>query len=249
MPQIHGRFIEPFVGSGVVSLNVPFDEIIIADVNTGLIAAWQGLQMQKERFIAHCKSYFTPEENTAERYYKNREEFNSLPYRPEYAGPLFIYLNRHCFNGICRFNSRGEFNVPFGKYKKPYFPEMELRHAAGAASRMKIFNQGFVDTMKMAKDGDVIYCDPPYLPISNTSNFTSYSPNGFSLEMQVELVHCARWAQDQGATVIISNNAVPNSKVLYADATETHYVDVRKSVSCKADGRKKQGEIIAVYRP
>jgi len=246
MPEKNsGRYIEPFVGSGVVALNVDFPEIIIGDISPSLITLWNQIK-DDAQIVSRCRTYFTSSYNTESWYYALRDEFNVG--RPN-NGHLFLYLNRHCFNGLCRFNAKGKFNVPYGKYKKVYFPEKELKHAAEVAKRMKIFWTTFFDLMIMADRGDVVYCDPPYLPISETSNFTGYSKEGFSLTEQRTLALEARQASERGATVIISNNAVPIHKELYADATELHYVDVRKAISCKSDGRKKLQEVLAVYRP
>lgn len=240
----NARYIEPFVGSGVIALNVPHDRIIIGDVNEGLMACWNELQRNGESFIEDCRELFNGNYNTEEMYYGIRKSFNA--HRP--SGEYFLYLNRHCFNGLCRFNSKGEFNVPYGKYKNPYFPEAELRHAYEVTKRMVIYKLGFLDTMAEAESGDVVYCDPPYLPISETSNFTAYSTGGFSMVEQENLAKMARTIAKRGATVIVSNNDVPKARELYKGA-ELHFVDVRKAISCKADGRKKLQEIIAVFRP
>jgi DNA adenine methylase len=238
-----GRYIEPFVGSGVVALNMPHREIIIGDVNEGLMMCWRGLQEYGEQFIEVCRGYFTSAMNTEEAFYTYRDSFNALP-----SGQLFLYLNRHCFNGLCRFNSKGKFNVPFGRYSNPYFPEAELRHAFEVSKRMNVWTAGFMNVMNMARAGDVVYCDPPYLPISETSNFTAYSKGGFSMVEQENLARAARQISKRGATVIVSNNDVPLARELYKGA-EFHFVSVAKKISCKADGRKKLQEIIAVFRP
>lgn len=242
------RFIEPFVGSGVVSLNMPHREIIIADTNGGLINLWECLAVKD--FIRECSHYFHPDFNNEKSYYEIRDSFNSFDTVPLMVkAAYFLYLNRHCFNGLCRLNSKGEFNVPYGRYKKVYFPEKELLHAIEVSSRMQIHRQSFTDTFKDVREGDMVYCDPPYIPTSLTSSFTTYSNNKFGTKEHEELVECARVAQRKGATVIISNNdSVYASRDLYYDA-EQHFIDVQKNISCKGNGRKKQREIIAIYRP
>jgi DNA adenine methylase len=231
-----------------VALNVPHNRIIIADVNPGLMALWRTLQSDGHNFIQNCQSFFTDEHNTADSFYTFRKTFNQTD--DQYLkGMIFLYLNRHCFNGLCRFNSKGEFNVPFGKYKKPGFPMVELLHALEVAQRMTIREIDFLNTMNMATEGDVVYCDPPYLPLSDTSNFVGYSKGGFSYDDQMRLKDCAERLRDRGVTVIISNNDTPVARQLYKKADEIHEVQVAKKISCKSDGRKKLGEIIAVYRP
>ncbi len=95
----------------------------------------------------------------------------------------FLYLNRHCFNGLCRYNRRGEFNVPFGKYKKPYFPADEIRAFAEKAKRATFITAHYSETLDLVRDGnDVVYCDPPYL--TESDNFTAYHERGTGLNMR-----------------------------------------------------------------
>jgi len=239
-----GAFIEPFVGSGVVALNAPFERIVINDTNEGLMLLWTELKWGQEDFIEECRELFTGEFNNQVSFQTIRASFNKQP-----CGKYFLYLNRHCFNGLCRFNLKGEFNVPFGKYDKPYFPEKELREALLVLKKTRMYQLDFGDMMNMAEEGDVVYCDPPYLPLSDTSNFTAYSKGGFSMDDQVRLVDRALRLRDRGATVIISNNDTPLARNLYKKADHIHFLQVAKRISCKADGRKKSGELMAVYRP
>lgn len=245
-PDNKKRYLEPFVGSGIVALNVDFPEIIIADVNKPLIDLWKTLKEEGDLFIEESRGFFDGTRNNAKAFYQLREHFNDSP-----IPVLFLYLNRHCFNGLCRFNSKGKFNVPFGRYKNPYFPEKELFHAGEILKKTEIYCSSFIDTMSIARPGDVIYCDPPYMPVGGTSNFTAYSTGGFSMREQEQLAIHARVAKDCGATVIISNNDVPAARKLYKEtrADEIHFVQVQKKISCTAANRKKLQEIIAVYRP
>jgi DNA adenine methylase len=249
MPEKHsGRFLEPFVGSGVVALNAPFDELVINDINPSVMACWNQLKSNGKYFIEMCGSHFSAGHNTEAMYYEKRELFNEtdvVSFQLTNA-ILFVYLNRHCFNGLCRFNSKGKFNVPYGK---PYFPRAEMEAAHAIMSRTSVHCLDFLNVLQMAKKGDVVYCDPPYIPLSETSCFTAYSKGGFGIDDQTALMTAAEAARNRGATVIISNNDTPLARKLYDGATEIHEVQVRKAISCKADGRKKSGEIIAVYRP
>jgi DNA adenine methylase len=243
-----GRFIEPFVGSGVVALNVPQEHIIIADVNPGLMALWSELKKDGPDFIDFAEKYFAPGFNNQDMFYEMRDKFNTT-WHVDVKAAAFLYLNRHCFNGLCRFNAKGKFNVPYGKYAKPYFPRAEMEAAHKRLANSTVLQNDFREVMAMAKAGDVVYCDPPYIPLSDTSNFTAYSAGGFGHDEQVALMRCAKDASKRGATVIVSNNDVPVARELYSQATEIQSVQVRKAISCKSDGRKKSGEIIAVYRP
>lgn len=119
----HNRLVEPFVGSGAIFLNTDYDEYLLCDLNKDLINLYNILIDNGHKFIDVCSSFFTGEYNNEEDYYKFREHFNNTE-NVEYKSILFLYLNRHCFNGLCRYNKSGKFNVPFGRYKKPYFQEM-----------------------------------------------------------------------------------------------------------------------------
>lgn len=255
VPRSHsGRFIEPFVGSGVVSLNARpkgFSEMVIGDTNDALIAVWCQLKWNCD-FIDDVSNYFQGDLNREVTYYTLRERFNDglKHWNEPMVARLFLYLNRHGFNGLCRFNAKGEFNVPFGRYDKPYFPKEELEHAQREMRHIRVYHKSFVDTFnEEVAPGDVIYCDPPYIPLSASSNFTAYSKEPFALKEQEQLAECAEAARKKGATVIISNNDVPLARKLYKNADEVRFPEVSKKISCKADGRKKVREILVVYRP
>jgi DNA adenine methylase len=247
------RFIEPFVGSGVVSLNMPHPSIIIGDTNPALIALWSQIKDNPYFVDTWAWRYFTPETNTEENFYHCRKLFNehNLKYGSDectLAG-LFLYLNKHCFNGLCRFNSKGEFNVPYNhRVTPPTFPRKELEHAVEVSKRMTIKNCSFVDMFKLVKKDDLVFCDPPYIP-AQKNGFTKYAKDDFNEDNHIELATLALEASTKGATVIICNNNVPTAQHIYRFADELHYIDVQKKINCKGDGRKKQSEIIAVYRP
>jgi DNA adenine methylase len=245
-----GRFIEPFVGGGSVALNVEADRIIINDANDAVVSCWLQLK-DNPKFLKGAELMFKGFDNSENMFYRHRESFNYfMAHWNEYeVARFFLYLNRHCFNGLCRFNKKGEFNVPYGRYKTVYFPKAELEHAATVAKKMRIYHGDFADVMNDATQGDVVYCDPPYIPLSATSAFVGYSKGGFTLEDQIRLKDRACRLRDRGVTVIISNNDTPLARELYKDADEVKKVLVSKRISCKSDGRKKQGEVIAVYAP
>ena len=119
------RLVEPFVGSGAVFLNAGFACYLLCDLNADLIGLYRTLRRDGERFIAEARALFTPGNNTQEAFLRLRETFNASSDAEE-RSVLFLYLNRHSYNGLVRYNSKGIYNVPFGKYKAPYFPEREL---------------------------------------------------------------------------------------------------------------------------
>ncbi|EGH3668284.1 Dam family site-specific DNA-(adenine-N6)-methyltransferase, partial [Salmonella enterica] len=166
------RLIEPFVGGGSVFLNSDKHErFLLADVNADLINLYQMLAVVPDSVIAEAMKAFR-HLNDAENYTAIREAFNAWQLNAIERAAAFLYLNRHCFNGLMRYNLDGFFNVGWGKYKAPYFPEKELMAFRKKSSACVFMNAGFERTLRLAGDGDVVYCDPPYEPMPGTAGFT-----------------------------------------------------------------------------
>ncbi|MCL6452780.1 MAG: Dam family site-specific DNA-(adenine-N6)-methyltransferase [Alicyclobacillus sp.] len=241
------RLIEPFVGSAAVFLNTSYPHALLADANPDLIQLYQVLRADGRGFIEAAGRLFTPENNTAAAYYELRRAFNAETDVRRKAA-LFLYLNRHGYNGLCRYNRRGAFNVPFGRYKQPYFPEPELWYFYQRAQSAQFRTADFATVMDEAVPGDVIYCDPPYVPLSKTARFTSYSSAEFGVDAQRRLAECARAAAARGIPVLISNHANEVTEELYAGA-EIHVFEVRRSISCDGTNRGTALEMLALFRP
>jgi DNA adenine methylase len=244
--QAQTRLIEPFVGGGSVFLNLDFDEYLLIDKNHDLINLFNTIKHDAQRFIHAAKRYFKPEFNLAAVYYSLRAEFNHTV-DPFHRSVLFLYLNRHGYNGLCRYNKSGFYNVPFGQYLKPYFPEAELNFFATRAQRAEFLQGDFSEAFKRAQTEDVIYCDPPYSPLEQTSNFTAYSGHEFGAQQQQELVACALQAREQGITTLISNHDVKFTRELYKDANKLTVLKVQRSINNQAHGRIKIDELLALY--
>jgi DNA adenine methylase len=242
------RLIEPFAGSGAVALNLGFEQILLADANRDLIDVYRELRRGGEKFIARCAALFTPKSNAPEVYYARRLEFNTTRDRRRKAA-LFVYLNRHGYNGLCRYNSRGGFNVPFGRYVAPYFPREEMRAFRELLKRCDLRCADFRAILAEAGAGDFVYCDPPYAPATATANFTAYARAAFGPAEQAELADCCRAARDRGATVVISNHDTRETRALYRDADERRRLLVSRHISCNGAKRRKVRELLAIYRP
>ncbi|HFH3796596.1 TPA: DNA adenine methylase [Yersinia enterocolitica] len=238
------RLVEPFAGSCSVMLNTDYDEYLIADINGDLINFYQQLQKDCENIIDLARELFKFD-NSEANYYLNRQYFNERELSNEYRAAMFLYLNRHCHGGICRYNQKGEFNVPYGKYKAPYFPETEIRYFAEKAQKATFVCGHFSETLNMTMRGDVVYCDPPYIPTSATANFTHYHSDGFSLITQSLLAEMMVWSSSRGCHAIVSNSDTPIARDLY-NRFDIHSITAPRSASCKSDGRKAVGEIIAI---
>jgi len=239
------RLIEPFVGSGAVFVNTDYEAYLLADANGDLIQLYQYLQNEGDAFIAYSRQFFVPENNIKTQFYHFRAEFNNTA-DTRYKSALFLYLNKHCFNGLCRYNQKGEYNVPFGRYKKPYFPEKEMQHFHQRAQNAEFCHEDFATVMAAAKLGDVIYCDPPYVPLSDTANFTSYSAGGFGMAEQQELARQAMACAKRGIPVIISNHDTAFVREEYAGARFEAF-DVQRYISCNGSNRGKAAEVLAVF--
>lgn len=250
--------IEPFVGSGTVFMNTDYRRYILCDSNLALINFFDMLTRHTEELIKSARMFFL-DGNFSEDYYACRDGFNFISKncligagteRKVQWAAMFLYLNRHGYNGLYRVNQKGEFNVPFGKYAEPYFPEAEMRLFAEKASDTEAvfihsdFRQSIPDVMQLAHDA-VIYCDPPYIPASDTANFTAYG-KPFTLDDHRALVAALVAVNRQYATrSVISNSDTPETREIYS-AFNLHSLSVRRSVSAKS--RDMAGEVIGVLR-
>lgn len=240
------RLIEPFVGGGSVFLNSDKHErFLLADVNADLINLYQMLAVVPDSVIGEAIKAFR-HLNDVENYTAIREAFNAQKLNATERAAAFLYLNRHCFNGLMRYNLDGFFNVGWGKYKAPYFPEEEIR-AFRKKSRACVFmTAGFERTLRLAGDGDVVYCDPPYEPMPGTAGFTNYASGGFSWDSQVALAESCVAAHQRGAKVFISNSTAPRVIELYERHGFTlHRVNARRSISSKGSTREIANDIVA----
>ena len=239
--------MEPFAGSGAVFLNTNHSACLVCDTNQDLIGFYTILARVKAGFIEQCREYFTTERNTAEAFYTLRTAFNTLPAGIERAA-LFLYLNRHAYNGLVRYNAKGMFNTPFGRYKAPYFPQAEMEAAIRRTEEAAITFavSDFRQTFATLKKGDVVYCDPPYIPLSATASFTAYTAGAFGPEEQAALAACALAASKKGIPVVVSNHDTPASRELYKHATITSF-PVRRFISCDGKNRANAQELLAVY--
>lgn len=251
-----GCLIEPFVGSGTVFMNTEYRSYVLCDSNRALINFFRVLTSDTGRLIDNARGMFLGG-NNEEQYYKRRALFNSMQWSDTgkadtallYAA-LFLYLNRHCFNGIYRVNQLGEHNVSFGKYTEPYFPADEMRSFAEKANDTKAvfidgdFRHTITDVVQLVCDA-VIYCDPPYIPASKTANFTAYAKPFTTLDHRDLVALLVAANRQHGTRSVISNSDTPKTREIYS-AFNLHAFSVRRSVSAKS--RDMAGELIGVLR-
>ncbi|MDF7666615.1 Dam family site-specific DNA-(adenine-N6)-methyltransferase [Orbaceae bacterium ESL0727] len=242
------QLIEPFVGAGSVFLNSHYQSYILADINRDLIELFNRLKSSPDPFIRDLKLLFTRQNNQPDAFYQLRDIFNNSTDQYQ-RSLLFVYLNRHCYNGLCRYNSGGSFNVPFGRYKTIYFPEKELYYFAEKAQTAKFICASYAEVMKNAKQGSVIYCDPPYLSSNETTGFTAYYSNVFGVEEHKNLsILAEKMAYKKNIPVLISNHDTEHTRRLYENASHLYRAEMRRSISCAGESRKKIDEILALYQ-
>ncbi|MCL6613043.1 MAG: Dam family site-specific DNA-(adenine-N6)-methyltransferase [Firmicutes bacterium] len=243
------RLVEPFCGSCALSLAVGdrAERFWLNDRNPDLMNLLLQLKRDPGALIARAKEYFIPENNHEKAYYRLRERFNEED-DPLIRAALFLYLNRHGYNGLCRYNAEGGFNVPFGRYRAPHFPEKEILAAAAVLARAELTICDFEEVMEACRPGDVVYCDPPYVPLSATASFTAYAAGGFGPADQARLANAAARTAARGIPVVVSNHDTPLTRELYRGA-RLESLDVRRNISCNGANRALVKEIVAVYHP
>lgn len=238
------RLIEPFAGSGAIFINSNYPHYLLGEANADLIALFKQLKKEGVGFIDYCEHLFSAENNEAPKYYQLRERFNRITRCRERAA-LFLYLNRHGYNGLCRYNQKGIFNVPFGRYNKPYFPRREMLLFYQKSKLAQFTKSDFRQTFKQAQHGDLIYCDPPYVPISSSP--IPYVGKRFAEQDQIELAHLANECISRGVTTIISNHDTPFTRHHYR-AGEIISFPVKRFISCQGNKRYCAQELLAIFK-
>ncbi|WP_193157218.1 Dam family site-specific DNA-(adenine-N6)-methyltransferase [Citrobacter cronae] len=240
------RLIEPFAGGGSVFLNAGFAEVIASDACDDLILTYQVMQREPFALIDKAAMMFR-EGNNSDYFDKIKARFNKREMTQMERAAAFIYLNRHCYNGLMRYNLKGEFNVGFGSYRQPYFPLAEMESFATLARNYTFALADYSDTVALAGEGDVVFCDPPYEPMPGKSGFTNYSGQRFRFEDQACLAQALKSAHQRGASVVVTNSGAPAINELYKSlGFRVMSLRARRSISCAGDTRETVTDIIGV---
>lgn len=236
------RLVEPFAGSCAVMMATDYPHYLVADINPDLINLYSVIKSASDLFTTIAKGLFS-KNNTAENYYGIRKEFNHGRQWPaEWRAAMFLYLNRHCYRGLCRYNQSGHFNSPYGNYKSPYFPENEIRAFAEKAQRATFICASYDETLALLQTGDVVYCDPPY-----DGTFTGYHTAGFTEDDQYHLASILERRSSEGHRVVVSNSDTALTRSLYRTFTH-HRITAKRSMGVAAGKSKSAQEIIAVSK-
>ena len=238
-PKNFNRYHEPFVGGGAVFFNLQPNKAILSDVNPDLIQAYQMIRDDVDSVIAELKQH-----RAEEAYYYSVRETDVAELSAAEAAARIIFLNKTCFNGLYRVNRRGKFNVPFGKYANPTIcNEKNLRAVSDALQGVDIRLQSVFELDTRVKKNDLVYFDPPYVPVSPTASFTSYTKQGFGEHQQRELADLFGRLVSKGAHCFLSNSDTPLVRELYKDF-KIKKVYARRAINSRADRRGPVGEVI-----
>ncbi len=247
LPNRIERYLEPFLGSGAMFFFVKQEygpkKCFLSDVNADLINCFVVVRDRAQELTpllekhrnSHSKGY----------YYKIRKlDGNKLPSLERAA--KFVYLNKTCFNGLYRVNSKGQFNVPIGSYTRPkIYGEETLVKASGLLAGTRLMAMPFENVLKFVKAGDFVYLDPPYFPLSKTSSFTSYTKAAFGEEEQKKLCAVFRKLDKLGCKVMLSNSDHPFIKKLYT-GFRIETVSANRLISCDPSTRGKISELVVL---
>lgn len=253
MPEVYNNYFEPFVGGGALFFELTPQTAFINDFNTELINCYQQIKDDPTQLIKLLKVH---QENNSKDYYLelrsvDRDERINQMSLIERAARI-IYMLRVDFNGLYRVNSKNQFNVPYGKYKSPKILDKNLILAISDylnKNNITILSGDFEDAVEQVQKGDFVYFDPPYIPISQTSTFTSYTNEGFSYNEQVRLRNTFERLSKKGAYVMLSNSSSPLVEELYQDFY-IHKVEATRTNGAKSSSRGKIKEIIVTnYEP
>ena len=257
-PKKIDRYFEPFVGSGAVFYHIKQiykpNYCMISDHNQDLINLYMSVRDNPERLKDLLKEYKKMHtENPKEFYYKQRNEFNKTKDNL-IKSSLLIYLNKTCYNGLYRVNSKGEFNVPIGRYENPSIvQENKLNNASKLLQDTIIKAMHFERILDYTEPEDFIYLDPPYHPLSNTAYFTSYHQDAFLDKEQEQLAKIFQKLDGMGCKVMLSNSDTPFIHKLYKKYEQEgnlYQVKAKRMINRDADGRKSVNEVIVTnYKP
>jgi len=245
-PKQIKRYFEPFVGGGTVAIYLlkthqEIEKIYLSDINEELITTYNVVKSNIKELISLLKEYKL--KHSKEFYYQIRAE-NVKDLTPVEIAARFLYLNRTCFNGLYRVNSKGQFNVPIGSYKNPTIcNEEDLREISNLLQKDDITVNEFYNSVKEAKKGDFIYFDPPYYPLKKGQSFTTYTKSNFLEKEQEKLAETFKQLDKKGCKVMLSNSDTEFIKNLYK-GYNIHFVQASRMINCDATKRGKINEVV-----
>lgn len=259
------KYAEPFVGGGAVLFdilsNYELDSIYISDINVELINAYRIIRDNVEELISLLyvmQDEYVPIDTESRKhyYYEKRERFNDIKINGDGTiniekAALFIFLNKTCFNGLYRVNRKGLFNVPMGAYKNPCICDTDnLRNISKALHNVTIVCGDYKESETFIDKNTFVYFDPPYRPLTETANFTSYTENSFDDKAQIELAEYVKLLDKKGAKVVVSNSDPKNSNTedeFFDELYKEHRINrvqATRMINCNGESRGKISELL-----
>jgi len=248
LPAEIETYYEPFVGGAAVFFALAsagrFKRAVLSDRNADLVGVYEAIRDDVGAVIRALKGF----KHNSDEYYRVRA-MDPEKLKPAKRAARTIFLNKTGYNGLYRVNSKGQFNVPFGRYKRPNFCDKEnLEAAARALASADLRIADFAAVCAKAKPGDAVYFDPPYDPVSKTSNFTAYHHEDFGTEEHQRLAEMASKLARRGVSIVLSNSATSFTKSLYRDLSVSE-ISVSRPINSKASGRGAVQELLVTSRP
>lgn len=248
------KFFEPFLGGGALTfalgnpngeIYVPGKNLFINDSNPDLVNTYKVIRDDVESLIKELRKF--EKLNNSESFYQIR----SMNYEDEIQkAARFIYLNKTCFNGLWRVNSKGLFNVPYGRYINPNILDItNLKLCSTRLQSAKISHSSFNKAVAKASKGDVVYFDPPYIPLTKTAAFSQYAKEDFGIADQKLLAETIADLTSRGVRVILSNSDTPLTREIFGKYLKLRQILVARTISARASNRKSVHEVIGVNYP
>lgn len=250
IPKKISTYVEPFLGGAAILFHLQPKKAIINDFNAELMNVYKVIEENPNALIAILEKH---QEFNSEEYYYEIRSLDRIPdykelSREEKAGRI-LYLNKTCYNGLFRVNSSGQFNAPYGKYKNPAIVnDVTIKAVSNYfnSANIKFLNGDYKEALKGLRKGTFVYLDPPYMPVSSSSNFTGYTENGFGYEKQVELRNECLKLNKRGIKFLQSNSYTPEILELYSDSSvfTIKVVQAKRSINSKSDKRGEISEVL-----
>lgn len=252
VPESYNTYYEGFLGGGAVLLDLLPAKAVVSDVNVELIESYETIRDEKEALISLLEDH--EQKNSLEYFLEVRawdraEDWLTASSKVKRTARM-IYLNRTCFNGLYRVNRKNQFNAHFGHYKDPKVVDYENLDALSIwlkQADISFNHNGYKENISKAGAGDFVYLDPPYIPVTDTAYFVSYTKTGFDMDDQIALRDTAVEIDNRGGYVLLSNSDTPQIRELYKDF-HIETIRVTRAIGAGAKSRVAVGEVLVLSK-